>query len=367
MRKILIVTHWFYPRSNPRAFRSFELYRELNKDNDVDVLIGDWQQFLKSQDDYHEKLDRYNSPMVFNKNEKLSNSSLIQLCKKIVQYFVGERYILSSGKFINDNINLDDYDAVISIGLPFYIHFLVARKIDKCQKKIVAISDWGDPFVGDKVRRIAPYFFKIQKYVCNMFDYIVTPTQTAIGYYKQFTTVDKIRVIPQGFKLDDVNLSEKKAYACPHFAYAGIFYEDKRNPEEFLKYLSSLKEKFVFTVYTIKHGSIYNNIINKYEKILGDKIEVHDMIPREECIYELSKNDFLVNIDNLSSVQVPSKLIDYSLARRPIISFKQNEIPAEKFVRFLRGDYRDNLVINLNDYDIKNVSRKFIDLIDEKS
>lgn len=365
MRKILIVTHWFYPRSNPRAFRSFELYRELNKDNDVDVLIGDWQLFLKSQDDYHEKLDRYNSQMIFNKNEKLSNSSLIQICKKIVQYFLGERYILSSGKFINDNIDLDKYDAVISIGLPFYIHLLVARKIAQCKKKIISISDWGDPFVGDKDRKLAPYFGRLQKYVCNMFDYVVTPTSTAIEYYTNFTSIDKIKVIPQGFRMNNVKIAKLERHSCPHFAYAGIFYEDKRNPTKLLEYLTSVDKNFKFTIYTIKHGDIYNKILKKYKEILREKLIINDIIPRDECIYELSKNDFLINIDNLSSVQIPSKLIDYGLTKRPILSFRQNEIPVDRFEEFFAGVYDNRRWIDLEEYDITCVSKKFIDLIDE--
>ena len=72
MSNLLIVTHWFYPRQNPRAFRAFELHRELSKNHKVDVLIGDWKKILKFEDDYH-NLDFFSGKEVANKNAKLSN------------------------------------------------------------------------------------------------------------------------------------------------------------------------------------------------------------------------------------------------------------------------------------------------------
>lgn len=364
MSKILIVTHWFYPRQNPRAFRAFELYRELSKRHSVDVLVGDWKCQLKHDEDYH-KLDEFGKQDFQNKNARLSNKKIIQIGLKIVQYFIGERYLLSSGRFISRNMKLDNYNAVISIGLPFYSHWLTANKIRKMKcSNITSISDWGDPFYGDKVRRIAPYFKSIQKKTCNTFDYIVTPTEKAVPYYQEYKdNHEGIKVIPQGFNFDEVQVSNYKPTGVPHFAYAGIFYSDKRNPEEFLKFLTTIDRDFVFTVYTVTHGPIYNDILMKYKKILGDKFIINDMVPRLDCIKLLCENDFLINIDNLSAVQVPSKLIDYSLTKRPILSFTQDNIPKDKIKKFFDGDYSDSLKISIDEFNIKRVAEKFDALI----
>jgi hypothetical protein len=363
MSNILIVTHWFYPRQNPRAFRAFELYKELSKNHKVDVVIGDWKRILKSGDDYH-TLDCYASNKITNKNANLSNKRIIQIAIKVVQFFVGDRYLLSGGHFLNKAIALDNYDAVISIGLPFYVHWIVSKKLKKSRGSITSISDWGDPFYGDPVRTIAPYFKTIQKKVCNMFDYVVTPTPNAIPYYQKYRTgKGGICVIPQGFDFTEVKLGEYKPHAIPHFAYAGIFYHDKRNPEQFLSYLAKLDRDFVFTIYTVKHGPMYQDVLMKYKDILKEKMVINDIIPRLDCIRELSLNDFLINIDNLGGVQVPSKLIDYSLSGRPILNFKQNEIPEKAFEEFLSADYSEQLSINNDDYNIVNVAAKFERLI----
>ena len=73
--------------------------------------------------------------------------------------------------------------------------------------------------------------------------------------------------------------------------------------------------------------------------------------------------DFLINFDNNNSVQLPSKLIDYAIAKRPILNIKNNLIK-EDVIAFINGDYTSALKIeNINDYDIKNVATKFTDLI----
>lgn len=363
MSKILIVTHWFYPRQNPRAFRAFELYRELCKSNQVDVLIGDWKRFLKAGSDYHE-LDCFSGQNITNKNAKLSNKKIVQLGIKIVQYFIGDRYLLSGGHFISNNLDCSKYDAVISIGLPFYIHWTVSKVLRKYHGKIVSISDWGDPFNGDPGKKIAPYFTRIQKRICNTFDYVITPTENAIQYYQRYkTNKDGIKVIPQGFDFSEIEICNYKPNIVPHFAYAGIFYRDKRNPEQFLDFLTKIKEDFVFTIYTVKHGPMYQDILLKYQQILKEKLIINDTIPRIDCIRELSTNDFLVNIDNIDNIQVPSKLIDYTLSKRPILNFKQDDIPEKAFLRFLRADYSDQYSINIDDYNIKNVAKKFSRLI----
>lgn len=364
MKKILIISHWFYPRQNPRAFRAFELYRKLKRKYDVDVLIGDYKVKLDSSQSYH-NLDKYDKASAYNKNARLSNMKIVQYGLRVVQYFIGERYLLTSGSFISSNINLANYNVVISIALPFYVHWLVARKLRKYKGQIVSIADCGDPFYGTPCNKMARYISNIQKFVFDTFNYIVIPTSVAMDYYKKFTNdSNKIKVIPQGFDFSEVVLSDYVPHDVPHFAYAGIFYMDKRNPEKFLQFLSSLETDFIFTIYTITHGAIYQNILLKYKQVLGEKLIIKDIIPRLECIKQLSQNDFLINMDNISSTQIPSKIIDYTLSKRPILSFDQNNIPAEKFKDFLQGNYERALTIPIGSFDINNVASQFERLFD---
>lgn len=94
-------------------------------------------------------------------------------------------------------------------------------------------------------------------------------------------------------------------------------------------------------------------------------VEVRKPIARSEILKQLSKFDFLINILNDGSVQSPSKLIDYTLSQRPIlnISTKPTESQIETFNEFIGGCYEKQYKVpNIEDYNIKNVCKKFIDL-----
>ncbi len=94
-------------------------------------------------------------------------------------------------------------------------------------------------------------------------------------------------------------------------------------------------------------------------------VEVRKPIARSEILKQLSRFDFLINILNDGSVQSPSKLIDYTLSQRPIlnISTKPTESQIEIFNEFIGGCYEKQYKVpNIEDYNIKNVCKKFIDL-----
>src|SRR5690606_36615775 len=129
---------------------------------------------------------------------------------------------------------------------------------------------------------------------------IVIPSEKAIKSYLKIKSHDKIKVIPQGFDFKEIILSEYLPNEIPTFAYAGVFYKKIRNPTFFFDYLSKLDMNFKFVLYTSFLNSDSMDIVNKYKPILGDKLEIYFNIPRLKLITELSKMDFLINIDNIS-------------------------------------------------------------------
>ena len=79
---------------------------------------------------------------------------------------------------------------------------------------------------------------------------------------------------------------------------------------------------------------------------------------------ELKKMDFLLNLENENSPgQTPSKLIDYSIANRPILSLKPGNPDFNQLQSFLEGDYSNAYKVkNLEQFKIENVVDKFLDL-----
>jgi len=119
-----------------------------------------------------------------------------------------------------------------------------------------------------------------------------------------------------------------------------------------------MKTDFKFVVYT--QSIIF---FSPYRDALGNKLEIRDYIPRKELLYQLSQMDFLINIANNSSVQTPSKLIDYALTQRPIIEITSDFKEYKEFQEFLDGNYqRGKKIENLEQYNIVNVANNFLEL-----
>jgi hypothetical protein len=134
---------------------------------------------------------------------------------------------------------------------------------------------------------------------------------------------------------------------------------DIRNPEKIFEFLSSYKGVFKFVIYTK-----YLELVDPYMITLGDKLEIRNQVSREELLSELKKMDFLLNLENENSPgQTPSKLIDYSIANRPILSLQPSKPNLNQLQSFLKGDYSEAYKVkNLEQFKIENVVDKFLDL-----
>ena len=91
---------------------------------------------------------------------------------------------------------------------------------------------------------------------------------------------------------------------------------------------------------------------------------MHKPVPRKDLLKELSTMDFMVNFENAGSRQTPSKLIDYLILEKPILSIRTGSLNEDHVLEFLSGNYAHQLVISdPEQYRIENVGKKFIQLI----
>ncbi|MGB9747741.1 MAG: glycosyltransferase, partial [Bacteroidales bacterium] len=256
--------------------------------------------------------------------------------------------------------NEKEYDLLISIAVPYPIHWGVAKAWNKQQNIAKTwIADCGDPYMGcktDSFRKMF-YFRYVERWFMRKANYITIPAESARnGYYPEFQK--KIRVIPQGFQFPekivyDSNIKNK----VPAFCYAGNFIPELRDPREFLRFLVRLNADFKFYIFT--HTK---DLVEPFKQQLDGKLIINDIIPREQLLDILSTMDFLVNFDNNTSVQIPSKLIDYAIAGRPILNIT-NEPDSETIMEFLQGNYRNAIKIdNIDQYRIENVCASFLAL-----
>lgn len=362
--RILLVSNGFYPEISPRSYRATELAREYCRQGHNVVVITKFRDF-----DYSDFLNKEPLTLKMWKGGWLpavrlaANNPWALLTRGIKRGLM----ILFEYPAIEDMFNVrkmllaeKGYDMMISFAVPHPVHWGVAwARTGKRKISRLWVADCGDPYMGDVLDSFRkPFYFAIfEKWFCRKADYITIPVNSAMSaYYPEFH--DKIRIIPQGFSFDLNMKSTKKVFReIPEFAFAGRFLKGIRDPGPLLDFLSGTDLPFCFYVFTDEP-----EYLDKYRKTLKDRLIISGYIPRDELLKKLSTMDFLINFDNNTTLNVPSKLIDYSLTYRPVLNIRK-EFSADEIMAFLNGDYSGGMKLpDPIQFHISNVSRQFIDL-----
>ena len=150
-----------------------------------------------------------------------------------------------------------EIDLLISIAHPHVVHWAVSEYIDRKNVK-TWIADCGDPFMGDPFNKHKASLETVEKKWCSKVDYITIPVKDGISaYYPEYQK--KIRIIPQGFKIDKVDIKEYKKNDIPTFGFAGIVYPAQRDPRKFLEYIYKENIKYIFTKSQFKMWKYYDS------------------------------------------------------------------------------------------------------------
>jgi hypothetical protein len=367
--KILFVSNGFYPEISPRSFRATELAKEFcRQGHSVSVITRfrdyDYTDFLKEYSINIRMWGRSTFQPVPSFRKKPFSVVSRVFSRVMLTYF---EYPAIENMFrVRRALKSESsYDLMISFAVPYPVHWGVALS-RKGKHRIATrwIADCGDPYMGDVLDSFRKpfYFGYLEKLFCRRADFITIPVESARqGYYKEFH--NKIRIIPQGFDFDLASARESKINnEVPEFAYAGGFLKGIRDPSLLMQFLMKIDLPFRFYLFTDKPDSV-----EEYWKALNGKMIVSGYIQRNELMSRLSGMDFLINFDNNTPLNVPSKLIDYAITGRPVLnidkSFNFGDILA-----FIKGDYTRRMDLpEPGQYHIRNVAEKFFNILEDKS
>lgn len=368
-KKILIVSASFFPENSPRSFRTTELAKEFarmgHRVKVITPLIKEVHKDFESEYRLEIKdLGRRRFPSIESKGKGLARLArrLISRSMMLLFEYPGIELLWMVKRALRIEAG---YDLLISVAVPYPVHWGVASiRSDKHRIATVWVADCGDPYVGreNDTFRVPFYFKYVEKWFMRKADYVAVPTQGAVeAYFPEFHK--KIKVIPQGFKFSDYNIVRQiSKNPCPTFAYAGMFIPGRRDPSEFINYLMDQETDYRFHIYTKTPNHVPEVRLKDSEKIL-----LHKPIPREELLQSLNQMDFLVNFDNIGNKQTPSKLIDYLILGKPVLSIRTGHLDISLVNEFLNGDYRRGMVMPDSDqYRIENVCGKFLELSELK-
>jgi len=362
-KRILLVSSAFYPEISPRSFRATELAKEFYRQGHEVIVISknrehDYSAFLSEYPIYLKMWGKSKFPVVPNfKIRPLSiiSRGLSRLLLLLFEY-PGIEEMFQVKKLLRSE---KGYDLMISFAVPYPVHWGVAwANKKKCPIAESWIADCGDPYMGDRLDSFRKlfYFSYLEKWFCRKADFISIPVESAKkGYFPEFH--HKIKIIPQGSDFDiDSPVETMQRNSIPEFAYAGGFLKGIRDPDILMQYLIKIKKPFKFYIFTNQ-----TDLLQKYAALLDNKLLVSEYISRTELMKRLSKMDFLINFDNNTQLNVPSKLIDYSITQRPVLNIDKH-FKFDDLVSFIEGDYSNRMKLpDLHQYHIKNISRRFME------
>ena len=365
--KIVIITKSYFPVQSPRAMRATELAQQFSRmGHDVTVYavngVKDSSQYTK-ETGVNIKLIKTNwLPSEF------PQSQFKQFLVRLLSFVLGRftefpniEFLFKIPQILKSENNID---LLVTIAFPYPIHWGTAIAKKKLNKKFpkIWVSDCGDPYMGNDVNKPYFYFKYFERFWGDMTDYVTIPVkEAALAYFPNVQ--NKIQVIPQGFDFSSIRVKEGFVKNnIPSFAYTGTIFPGYRDLTTFLEYLCTLQEEFRFYIYTKTPETILS-----YKEKLKDKLIISDYIPRIELIFQLSQMDFLINLTNQSTVQSPSKLIDYGLSKRPILDVSTPFVEKDVLKSFMIGDYsKRHPDINVYQYNIEVIAKQFLDLVNSK-
>jgi hypothetical protein len=367
-KKILIVGRTFYPERTPRSFRTTELAKEFAKQgHQVDVVLpmNMKEPIEQSFDNVYKINFLFYGPLSWKKLQKSKIGWVSTLKLKLGRLlfllleYPNIEIFFKLPQFLKQ---FKDYDLMVSIAVPHENHWVIA-KVRTAKNPIakVWVADCGDPFMGNTLESIpTPFYFKyFEKNFCKKADFIAVPSEgSKKGYYKEFHS--KIAVVPQGFDFNEVTINKQEVNnPVVTFAYAGgVATAGIRSPKSIIEYLWSMQIPFQFHIYS-GNSSALQELAQKSP----DTIILHDSIPRPALLNELTKMDFLLNLDNGTTNQTPSKLIDYTLVGRPILNIKAEGFDEKLIVEFMNRNYTNQLIVkDFDQFNISNVVQKIANL-----
>lgn len=236
--------------------------------------------------------------------------------------------------------------AVISVSLPFSSHLaaLIARIP---HRKIPWIVDVGDPFSfatatpvnNHRLYRAAN--IRAEAAVLRGSSAVtVTTGATARAYETAFGHPEKITVIPPLLSIPPEEAGQPTTGVShpPRLVYIGTLNRTIRNPDRLLAIFGAMVSGGLAGEAHLHFYGETGDCAKSFQGLpakVSARVHVHGLVPREAAVEAMRTAAALVNIGNATTLQLPSKLVEYVASARPIINLAAgtNDSSAE----FLEG------------------------------
>lgn len=367
-KRILIVTHGYFPMHNPRAFRWTAIAEKwVDEGKSVDVITawtpglsrcenaegvhvyrvggGILERIRKRLDSSGAALTRVEERDVRESQSQSIKKSRLKTLAKILHDLIWRNLywpdytclwyfaaVSKARKLMSEN----NYQSLISVSIPFTGH-LIGRRLKRENPDVHWMVDIGDPFC------FAPYDrhnnrllydklnYSAERKVFEQADSVsVTTSLTANEYAKLFPNAKhKIVVICPLVSVSDKTSNAAELLpdnSAKKLLVIGTLDSLMRSPDVFLNIVDHVARKVpgqTMEIHFIGSHRGIDSLFEHYETPSNLKVIRHGLCPRSEVITAMTDADILVNIGNQSVCQLPSKIVEYVWAGRPILNISR--------------------------------------------
>ncbi len=360
MKKVLIVSDFFFPSSNIAAVRPSKIAKRLTADGYcVDVFtrypIGDeadkyCSRVFSYQSGSGQQVQRDDVPAERTGIKKILFEKLgflymaLFALKGEVQTRKRSGQMLDAFKtFVAENPQ--DYDAVFTTFGPLG-SLLCGLYYKKKFPQVKWICDFRDPAVISQAGVVRNFSRKrTEQKACRMADEIVTVSN---GYLKRICGdkyTDKRHMIPNGYDRADMAYSSEKT-ANPDkldLVYVGAFYGFMRDLRPVFRAIGELIDEGLVDSEKIRvnYAGSDNRILFEQAKSAAaqDVVVPHGVLSREDCLRLQFSSDMLIlatwNTEKECGV-FPGKLLEYMLIGKPIVTTVTGDVPDSEVAQVVR-------------------------------
>lgn len=384
--KILIVNYYYPPTTDAHAYRWAEIAKFWVKSgHNVHVITG--KVFGSKNSSIDEGVSIKRVGFIPKQNPKISNfGGTPSLTKRIIiklmnllRPFYRKVYWPDALWYWFPTVMLElikrrkvKYDLIVSYYPCFSSPLAVAvlkyfnRKSNMDFKWII---DYGDPFCASETWQ--PNNYKIynklnvalEKKFSQSGELVFSNVATANAYENKLKSNKGFEVIPHLVNIEEFY---SRNYINPQssgkseitLCYIGSFHKNIREPFRLFNLIKKLNfhepGKYILNLYGPE---------NDFDMSPKDcpEIKYHGPIPRKKALGELSKSDFIINVDNENCVMTPSKIVECISTGRPIINISNSFTSYKPIENYIDAGYSISITDDIMSNEIVEKVRVFVD------